>query len=66
MSRRISLKTRVRYEGWAKTFDRRSTQEADLEKVPNRIWYTVGQVLRENFKKMVRARQGEGSANGAE
>jgi hypothetical protein len=55
MSRRtISLKSRVRYEGRAQIFDRRS----DLEQLPDRIWYTVGQVLRRNFRKMVRGRKG--------
>ncbi len=33
-NRSISLKTRVRYEGWAQTFDRRADQGADLEKLP--------------------------------
>ena len=42
----ISLKTRVRYEGRAQTFDRRATIGADLEKLPNPIWRTVGMVLR--------------------
>jgi hypothetical protein len=59
MSRRnISLKSRVRYEGRAQIFDRRPTQGADLEKMPNPIWYTVGQVLRKNFRKIVRGRKG--------
>jgi hypothetical protein len=56
MNRRaIPLKSRVRYEGRAKTFDRRATVGADLEKLPNPIWRTVGMVLRsqmaENSKK---------------
>ncbi len=47
MNRRtIPLKFRVRYEGRAKTFDRRATIGADLDKLPNPIWRTVGQVLR--------------------
>jgi hypothetical protein len=47
MNRRaIPLKFRVRYEGRAKTFDRRATIGADLEKLPNPIWRTVGLVLR--------------------
>jgi hypothetical protein len=52
MSRRsISLKSRVRYEGRVRTFDRRATQGADLEKLPNPLWHTVGQVLRK-FRKV--------------
>jgi len=54
MSRQsIPLKSRVRYEGRVKTFDRRATKGADLEKIPNPIWYTVGQVLRSKFRKPV-------------
>ena len=54
MSRQsISLKSRVRYEGRVKTFDRRATKGADLEKIPNPIWYTVGQVLRSKFRKPI-------------
>jgi hypothetical protein len=50
MSRQtIPLKSRVRYEGRVKTFDRR----ADLEKLPNPLWYTVGQVLRSKFRKPI-------------
>jgi hypothetical protein len=53
MSRQtISLKSRVRYEGLAQIFDRR----ADLETLPNPIWYTVGHVLRRNYRKVLRAR----------
>jgi len=52
MNRRaIPLKTRVRYEGRVKTFDRRATVGADLEKLPDPVWRTVGQVLRSKFKK---------------
>jgi len=52
MSRQsISLKTRVRYEGRARTFDRRATRGADLEKLPNPLWHTVSQVLRSKFRK---------------
>ncbi len=52
MSRRsISLKSRIRYDGRVQTFDRRPTRGADLEKLPNPIWYTVGQVLRSKFRK---------------
>jgi hypothetical protein len=51
MSRRIiPLKTRVRYEGRAKVFDRRATVGADLEKLPDPIWYMVGFALRGNFR----------------
>jgi len=51
MSRRtISLKCRVRYEGRALTIDRR----ADREPLPNPIWYTVGQVLQKNFRRVAR------------
>ena len=47
----ISLKSRVRYEGLVRTFDRRSTHDADLEKLPDRLWHTVGQILRSKFRK---------------
>jgi hypothetical protein len=54
MSRRtISLKSRVRFEGRVKTFDRRPTRGADLEKMPNPLWYTISQVLRSNFRKPI-------------
>jgi hypothetical protein len=49
----ISLKSRVRYEGRVRTFDRRATKGADLEKLPNPLWYTVGQVLRSKFRKPI-------------
>ena len=49
--RSISLKSRVRYEGRVRTFDRRATKGADLEKLPDPLWYTVGQVLRSKFRK---------------
>jgi hypothetical protein len=55
MSRQtISLKSRVRYEGLGQIFDRR----ADLEKLPNPIWYTVVPVLRRNFSKILKGRRG--------
>jgi hypothetical protein len=55
MSRQtISLKSRVRYEGLAQIIDRRN----DLEKLPNPFWYTVGHVLRRNFRKAIRGRRG--------
>jgi len=54
MSRRtLSLKSRVRYEGRVRTFDRRATKGADLEKLPNPLWHTVGQVLRSKFRKPI-------------
>jgi hypothetical protein len=49
--RTISLRSRVRYEGLAKIVDRRPTKGADLEKLPEPIWYTVGHVLRYKFGK---------------
>jgi hypothetical protein len=52
MSRRtISLKSRVRYEGKVQIFDRRATQGADLEKLPDPLWHVIGQVLRTKFRK---------------
>lgn len=55
MSRQtISLKSRVRYEGRAQIFDRRPTKGADLEKLPDPLWYTVSQVLRSKFRKSIR------------
>jgi hypothetical protein len=54
MSRQtISLKSRVRYEGRAQIFDRRPTKGADLEKLPDPLWYTVSQVLRSKFRKPI-------------
>ena len=54
MSRQtISLKSRVRYEGRVRIIDRRATKGADLEKLPNPIWFTVGQVLRSKFRKPI-------------
>jgi len=51
MSRQtLSLKFRVRYEGRAQTFDRRPTIGADLEKLPDPVWRTVGLVLRSKFR----------------
>jgi hypothetical protein len=47
----ISLKSRVRYEGRVRTFDRRATRGADLEKIPNPVWRMVGQILRSKFRK---------------
>jgi hypothetical protein len=45
----VSLKSRVRYDGRVRTLDRRT----DLEKIPNPLWYTVGQVLRSKFRKPI-------------
>ncbi len=52
----LPLKSRVRYEGRAKTFDRRATVGADLEKLPNPIWRTVGLVLRSTMAEALRAK----------
>ena len=49
----VPLKFRVRYEGRVQTFDRRATKGADLEKLPDPLWYTVGQVLRSKFRKPI-------------
>jgi hypothetical protein len=49
----VPLKLRVRYEGRAQIFDRRATKGADLEKLPDPLWYTVGQVLRSKFRKPI-------------
>jgi len=52
MSRQsVSLKSRVRYDGRARTFDRRAPHDADFEKLPNPLWHTVTQVLRAKFRK---------------
>jgi len=66
MSRQtISLKSRVRYEGRVRTFDRRATRGADLEKIPNPLWHTVGQVLRSKFRKPILGNgAGKPSSNG--
>ncbi len=47
----IPLKSRVRYEGRAQIFDRRAKVGADLEKLPDHVWRTVGQVLRSQFRE---------------
>jgi len=55
MNRRIiPLKSRIRYEGRVQTFDRRATMGADLEKLPNPIWRTVGMVLRSQLTQVAR------------
>jgi hypothetical protein len=54
MSRQtVSLKSRVRYDGRVRTFDRRATRDADLENLPNPLWHTVSQVLRSKFRKPI-------------
>jgi len=54
MSRQtISLKSRVRYEGRVRTFDRRATKGADLEKIPDPTWHTVSRILRSKFRKPI-------------
>jgi len=54
MSRRtISLKSRVRYDGRARNIDRRSGRDAELEKLPHPLWYTVGQILRSKISKPI-------------
>lgn len=55
----ISLKSRVRYEGRVRTFDRRATRGADLEKLPDPLWYTVRQVLRSKFRKPILGNNGK-------
>jgi hypothetical protein len=50
-NRTISLKSQVRYDGRAQTIDRRSTVGADLEKIPDPVWRTVGLVLRTQLRK---------------
>ncbi|HEV3272016.1 MAG TPA: hypothetical protein VGZ93_07540 [Candidatus Methylacidiphilales bacterium] len=49
----IPLKSRVRYEGRVRTFDRRATRGADLEQLPDPLWHTVGQLLRSKFRKPI-------------
>ena len=54
MSRQtVSLKSRVRFEGRVSTLDRRAALGAELERLPEPLWYTVGQVLRSNFRKPI-------------
>jgi hypothetical protein len=58
MSRQtIPLKSRVRYEGRVRIFDRRATKGADLEKLPEPLWFTVGQILRSKFRKPLLGKQ---------
>jgi hypothetical protein len=48
----LPLKTRVRYEGRFQTFDRRAKLGADLEKLPDRIWSTIGiAMLKKNLPR---------------
>ena len=64
MSRQfISLKTRVRYEGRVRTFDRRAPHDADLEKLPDPLWYKVTQVLRSKFPQPL---PGQAAAKGTD
>jgi len=46
----VSLKCRVRYEGRVRTFDRRATKGADLEKLPDPVWYGVVQSLQSKLR----------------
>jgi hypothetical protein len=53
-NRSISLKTRVRYEGWAQTFDRRADQGA--EKLPEpHFWGTMSLLFPKVIAKKKRA-----------
>jgi hypothetical protein len=54
----ISLKSRVRYEGRVRTFDRRATKGADLEKLPDPVWYGVARTLRSKLRKPLSAGKG--------
>lgn len=47
----LPLKTRVRYEGRAQIFDRRAKVGADLDKIPDPVWHTVGLVLRTQLRR---------------
>jgi len=58
ISHAISLKSRVRYEGRAQNFDRRSKVGADLEKIPNPVWRTVGLVLRTQLRQSAKGSAG--------
>jgi len=52
MNRRIiPLKSRIRYEGRAQIFDRRSKEDTALEKIPDPIRRIVGVVLRTQLRK---------------
>ena len=66
MSHRIiPLKSRVRYDGRVRTFDRRATKGADLEKLPDPVWRMVTLTLQSKFKKdadNAPASQGKASA----
>ncbi len=54
MSHRIiPLKSRVRYDGRVRTFDRRATKGADLEKLPDPIWRMITLTLQSKFKKQI-------------
>ena len=62
----ISLKSRVRYEGRVRTFDRRATRDADLEKPPDPLCHTVARMLRSKFRKAVLANgAGKPSSDGS-
>lgn len=57
----VPLKFRVQFEGRVRTIDRRATKGADLEKLPDPLWYTVSQVLRSKFRKPVLGANGKAS-----
>lgn len=50
----IPLKIRVRYEGRARTFDRRAKRDTDYEKLPDTVWRLVGLILRSKFTPTLR------------
>jgi hypothetical protein len=55
----VSLKCRVRYEGRVRTFDRRATKGADLERLPDPVWYGVAQSVRSKLRnKLLSAGKG--------
>ncbi|MCE0482635.1 MAG: hypothetical protein LV479_00170 [Methylacidiphilales bacterium] len=56
----ISLKARIRYEGKAQIIDRRPTKGADLEKLPDPVWRTVGLVLRTKVRELLAPKKAAG------
>lgn len=45
MKSRLPLTYRVMFDGRARTIDRRPLQGAEIEKLPDHIWHTLGMVL---------------------
>lgn len=45
MNSLLPLKARVIYDGRVQIIDRRPDQGLEMEKLPDRIWHTIGMVM---------------------